>query len=186
MKGFRDMTYPAISQFQVGSYQWAMDQVRAGNDMRRVPWPIEVTKAGSEVGAGDGASRIVKEDEVAIWHVYLMNERVGSMCKGFSSGVVGADNDMVGDLGVDSSGYTPSNQDLIAMDWQFVTDVTQKQIEYYDAHRYPHITPDIHGNYAPLPPVPTDNPIDPHKWVKIAAAIAVPVVLALLFWLFSK
>lgn len=113
--------YLSLTKWPKGSYNWAMDQLAAGNDVRRTEWPIEVT---------DGYT--------FIWKVYSISEKNSSyngMCKGFSNGVVGADNDSWGDLGTDSSGYNPTNDDRIALDWQLVVDVSPTQIARLDANR---------------------------------------------------
>ena len=122
--------YPAISRYDIGTYGWAMDQVAARNDMRRENWPIEVVPAYEP--DHDPISRPV-EMITRIWKVYKTSE--GGICKGFSNGVVGADNDSWGSLGTDSGGYYPSDDDKSAKDWQFTSDVTPEQIKRLNANR---------------------------------------------------
>lgn len=108
--------YIALSPHAKGSYGWSMDQLAAGNEMRREGWPIEL-----------------RDGWTAIWHLYRYENGI---CNGFSSGMVGADNDSWGDLGTDSMGYSPKAEDLSATDWQFVSDVTPEQIARLD-HVWP-------------------------------------------------
>ena len=121
--------YPSISQFERGSFGWAMDQCRAGNDVRRSHWPIEAR--ADWTGSGH-------KPYIAVWHVYVCNAEAGSMCCGFSSGSCGGDNDEYVGLGVDSMGYYATTEDKTALDWQTVDQVTQGQIVLLDANRWPH------------------------------------------------
>lgn len=114
--------YLSLSRHPRGSYAWAMDQLDAGNEVRRSTWPIEVRNP----------------TYTAIWKVYPT--RYERPCSGFSSGCVGADMDSWGSLGMDSGGYYPSVEDHLALDWQLVTDVTAAEIAWHDAHRVP-VTP---------------------------------------------
>lgn len=174
MNGIKpDLHYPAISRYPIGSFGWAMDQVLAGNDMRRACWPIEVYKKG-EKRIGDSGYR--SEDYVAIWHVYICNDNFCSMCKGFSSGVCCADNDQVGDLGIDSYGYYATAEDKAATDWQYVRDVTPEQIAWHDEHRVLHISCDIHGRYGPLPEKLHDTY---HTMMLIYCLIAILVIMTM-------
>lgn len=113
----RPEPYIAISRAPRGTYAWALDQLAAGNYMRRACWPIEVRSA----------------TYTAIWKLYPSGYR--SICQGFSPNCVGADNDSWGDLGMDSGQYYPTVEDQLAHDWQFDTDVTAADIEYHDKHR---------------------------------------------------
>ena len=151
--------YPAISKFVPGSYGWAMDQLAAGNEVRRWKWPIEVSGSW-ETG----------KNTVAIWHLYKLND-YGGMCKGFNSGTTGADNDCYEGLGVDSMGYSPSPEDKEATDWQTIGEVTNKQIQFMDRMRYRH-----------WPSYPTPKPID-DLWsiIAIAASIVAMIALMLIF-----
>lgn len=108
--------YIAITPYKVGTYGWAMDQLAAGNQVRRFDWPIEV-----------------EENGVRIWRVYKISPT--TMCKGFNPGVSGADNDSWGDLGTDSMCYYPSQNDLVATDWQTVDSITKQQIDFLNTHR---------------------------------------------------
>ena len=124
--------YLALSRYPAGSYLWARDQLKAGNDVRREGWPIEIWPNVNDSG------KPISGTYTRIWKIYRINDVDSSYdgcCQGFSSGVVGADNDSWGDLGMDSGGYTPSNDDLVALDWQLVSDVTLEQIIRLDANR---------------------------------------------------
>lgn len=112
--------YLSLTKYPRGSFGWAMDQLAAGNDVRRTEWPIEV-----------------RDGYTCIWKVYKISpgSSYNGMCKGFSNGVVGADNDSWGDLGTDSSGYSPTDDDRVALDWQLVVDVSPAQIIRLDANR---------------------------------------------------
>lgn len=118
--------YISLSRAPRGSFEWAMDQVRAGNEVRREAWPIEVEPRPTDPPGGF-------VNHARIWHLYDVGGR--TICKGFNSGVCGADNDSWGDLGMDSSVYTPNVDDIIALDWQFVSEVTPEQIAERDANR---------------------------------------------------
>jgi hypothetical protein len=127
--------YIAISRDPAGSYGWAMDQLAAGNDVRRADWPIEIRPL-SEFQDFEGRGPFTWNDaEVFVWKVYRYGET--GRCKGFSNGVVGADNDSWGDLGTDSGIYVPDADDLVALDWQTVDDVTDEQICRLNAMRMP-------------------------------------------------
>lgn len=102
--------YIAITQYPPHTFGWAMAQLDAGNQVRRFSWPIEVEEYGTR-----------------IWRVYKISPV--TMCKGFSNGVCGADNDSWGNLGTDSGCYKPSADDLVACDWQTLDSVTPQQIE---------------------------------------------------------
>lgn len=172
-----------------GTFGWAMDHVRAGRDARRVGWPIEVTPAGAVVPGGDGTTFKLDRDDTAIWHVY----RIGGegdgpagfgICQGWSSGVVGADNETVGDLGVDSMGYAPSEEDRAATDWQLVSEVTPEQIRMLDAHRVPHhpnaYVEEMFGDHRRLGP-----PADVLWWLlraAIAVAFGTIMLLGIVLW----
>lgn len=121
----------------IGTYAWAMLQVRSGRDVRRAGWPIEVEKAGTDRPGGCGSTYRLNHDYVAIWHLYRSSS-MGGICKGWSSGVVGADGESIGDLGTDSGGYSPSPADEAAEDWMLVSDVTKEQIVEMDAKRFQH------------------------------------------------
>lgn len=109
--------YIAISRAPRGSYAWALDQLAAGNYVRRACWPIEVRSP----------------TYTAIWKLYPSG--YGSVCQGFSPQCVSADLDSWGDLGMDSGNYYPTVEDQLALDWQFETDVTPADIEHHDKNR---------------------------------------------------
>lgn len=114
--------YPSLSAFPKGSYWWALDQLEAGNEIRREGWPIEIRPDGW----------------TAIWHLYCSTgSGARDMYKGFNSGVIGADNDSWGNLGMDSGIYRASPEDKIALDWQLVIDVTATQVLRLNAKRVP-------------------------------------------------
>jgi hypothetical protein len=154
-------SYPAISPFEKHTYGWAMDQLAAGNEVRRQHWPIEV------VGSWDTG-----KNHVWMWHLYPLNDN-GGMCQGFNSGVVGADNDYYDGLGVDSMGYGPTREDLDATDWQTTDEVTQEQISYLDAHRTAH-WPSYEKETPPL--LPADHPV---TWIIVS--IVVMIIMVMLF-----
>lgn len=121
----------------IGTYAWAMLQVRSGRDVRRAGWPIEVEKAGTVRPGGCGTTYHLNRDYVAIWHLYRSSSEEGTF-KGWNTGVIGLEGEQIGDLGTDSCGYWPSPADEAAEDWMLVSDVTKEQIAEMDARRFPH------------------------------------------------
>lgn len=156
--------YPTISRYRTGSYGWAMDQVFAGNDMRRWGWPIEVRPSTLRKG----------DTYTAIWKIYQNGS--GSPCKGFSSGVVGADNDAWGDLGTDSSGYCPKPEDVTATDWQFASEVTPDQIAYLDTHRMT-VTPNPYIAEYMARERASDRRLALYLFLIAAGIVAVPILI---------
>lgn len=159
--------YPALSRGERGSFEWAIDQLRAGNEVRRWGWPIEVTQVQPNQFWKPAEAIYVTR----IWHLYTSGETM--ILKGFSSGVCGADNDAWGYLGTDSMGYSATPEDRVAIDWQLVADVTPAQVAYCDAHRWPRIP-----NIGEASNAPAIHPV-------ILPAIMTAVVLALLLLLFT-
>jgi hypothetical protein len=123
-----DVPYIAISPHPNGSYGWAMDQLTAGNDMRRWGWPVEVSE----------------HHGAAIWHLFRARYDRSSnfdVIHGFYNGVVGEWGDSLEGYGMLGGSYTPSTEDRDAKDWQYVTDVTLDQILYLNGRRPRRIGP---------------------------------------------
>lgn len=114
--------YYSLSSYPRGSYLWAVDQLAAGNPVRREEWPIEIRDNGWK----------------AIWQVYKTDY---SYCKGFSPGCVGADNEGLEGYGIDSNGYSPTPDDKMALDWSLVSETSETTILKLNARprvkRYP-------------------------------------------------
>ena len=77
-------------------------------------------------------------------------------------------------FGTDSMGYTPTETDRKATDWQTVAEVTQQQIEYMDARRVSHWP-----SYETPKRCIEDRVESPMLWIVVS--IVVMVILMLLF-----
>lgn len=151
-----------------------MDQLRAGNEVRREHWPIEVWPFPASMYYGHGNQTLSPVFHTKIWHLYSIDDT--TICQGFNSGVCGADNDAWGDLGTDSGCWTPTPDDMIALDWQLISDVGPEQIEYLDKHRMTRHPNEAVAEYQRRG---QPNPTAVAIWLLMLAAVA---VLGALFW----
>lgn len=143
------MAYIGISRAPKGTFEWAMDQLWAGNEVRREEWPIEIEPRPTAPPGGF-------VNHARIWRLYSFGDSTGAtICQGFNPGCCGADNDSWGNLGMDSGVYTPSIDDMVALDWQFVTEVTPDQIRERDANRVPRYPNEYVAAYNAKRPVRT-------------------------------
>lgn len=122
--------YPAISQYPRGGYLWAMDQLEAGNEMRRWGWPIEVDVC-------DKWPDLHIERAPRVWKVFQADDYPR---QGFSNSCWGGEGgDRVVGIGSDGGFYTPTEGDKAALDWQYVYEVTAEQIDMMDRNRFTHV-----------------------------------------------